>query len=311
VCCGVCLLIGLVSTAAAQQVTVTAPMQNLSERFFERTGVSWELNGPNFFARFGNATSGLPPFGGFDPNAGLTTGFAIRGGDWTARLFMNASQGVQRTHTTVAPTITLQNGQPGFLIDQVQRPFVVGFVPVVGGGGSPLFSVPSPQVLSVSPALSLGSSQHNRRATRISRGDRPLKVGDAAVETSPETKGAPATAEAAADRNMLDRKNGLSGVPAPEYAEVAFDQLLAQDRRGTRAAGVRPRLAAATHPAPATDSDRSPAAEPYVVKGERAEAEGKLAVARIYFRMAANRSDGDVKRELLERIDKLEQRAIR
>ncbi len=130
--------------ALAQQVTVTTPMQSVSDRFFESSNVHWSFgvrSGPRVktFARFGSPAPAPPPFGGFNPNAGIRGGFAVRNGDFGGRFGFNFAQGSQRTFTTTAPKITLMNGQPGFLFNGRQAPFVTGVVPVLGsGGGLPL-----------------------------------------------------------------------------------------------------------------------------------------------------------------------------
>ena len=127
--------------ASAQQVTVTTPMQSVSDRFYESTNVGWSFgvrSGPKVkvFGRFGSPAAAAPPFGGFDPNAGLRSGFAVRNKDFGARFGFNFAQGSQRSFTTTAPTITLTNGVPGFLFNGRQVPFVTGVVPVLGFGGA-------------------------------------------------------------------------------------------------------------------------------------------------------------------------------
>lgn len=73
----------------------------------------------------------VPQFGGFDPSAGASIGFAILS-DIEAFFFVNAAQGSRRSNLLQAPKVTLFNGQQAFVSDQSQSPFVVSVIPVVG-----------------------------------------------------------------------------------------------------------------------------------------------------------------------------------
>ncbi len=71
-----------------------------------------------------------PPFGAYDPSAGISLGFAILS-DIQAYFFMNAAQGDSRTNVLQAPKVTIFNGQYGMVTDMTQTPFVTSVVPVV------------------------------------------------------------------------------------------------------------------------------------------------------------------------------------
>jgi general secretion pathway protein D len=73
----------------------------------------------------------IPQFGGFDPTAGATMGFAILS-DIEAYFFINAAQGDKRSNVLQAPKVTLFNGQQAFVNDTSQTPFVTSVIPVVG-----------------------------------------------------------------------------------------------------------------------------------------------------------------------------------
>ena len=81
--------------------------------------------------RQGSFGLGVPAFGGFNADAGISFGMAILS-DIEAFLFVNAAQGDTRSNIMFAPKITLFNGQLGTLISALQRPFVVSVTPVVG-----------------------------------------------------------------------------------------------------------------------------------------------------------------------------------
>ena len=75
--------------------------------------------------------SAIPPFGGFDPTAASTFGFAILS-DIEAFFVVEAIQGDSRTNVMQAPKITMFNGQFASINDTSSRPFVTSVVPVVG-----------------------------------------------------------------------------------------------------------------------------------------------------------------------------------
>ncbi|MCA9054198.1 MAG: hypothetical protein KDA75_10200 [Planctomycetaceae bacterium] len=81
--------------------------------------------------RQGSFGIGVPAFGGFNADAGISFGMAILS-DIEAFLFVNAAQGDNRSNIMFAPKITLFNGQIGTLISALQRPFVVSVTPIVG-----------------------------------------------------------------------------------------------------------------------------------------------------------------------------------
>ncbi|HIQ21557.1 MAG TPA: hypothetical protein EYH34_10040, partial [Planctomycetes bacterium] len=100
------------------QVTIQTPHPALSESFFENMGVSWGLSGRNWNLRvFGSPLQAAPPFGGFDPGAGLSSGMFFRRNGLSGFFNWNLSQGVRRSFVTQTPVLTLQNGLPGAVYD--------------------------------------------------------------------------------------------------------------------------------------------------------------------------------------------------
>ena len=114
----------------AQQVTTQTPFQTHGTRFFEQSNVGWSIQSPHQFVSF-NGGGVTPPFGGYQPNAGLSGGFAAG----NARLNFNFAQGYSSTSSTVAPVLTTTNGYPGSLFIGTTRPFVVGVSPLIGNAG--------------------------------------------------------------------------------------------------------------------------------------------------------------------------------
>ncbi len=132
-----------VQSANAQQVTIRQPFQSVGDRFFENTNIGWTHRNGNFTARFGGGAAPVP-FGGFDPNAGISGGFSINRGNSQTNVNFNASQGYQRRHITTTPMVTTQSGQPVSFFAGRQVPFVTGLVPITPSAG--FFNVPSGQI---------------------------------------------------------------------------------------------------------------------------------------------------------------------
>jgi general secretion pathway protein D len=73
----------------------------------------------------------VPQFGGYQPGAGATLGFAILS-DLEAFFVIEAAQGDRRSNVLQAPKVTLFNGQNAVVSDTSQSPFVISVIPVVG-----------------------------------------------------------------------------------------------------------------------------------------------------------------------------------
>jgi len=145
-----------VRPAYSQNINTQTPFTSLNDGFYENFGVNFGFsipggrgNGsrvvgygpqgqllPNLV--FQNGSGGaIPPFGGYSPNSGATFGFGSRGPNGGGySLGFNLAQGSTRTSTTVAPSLTTQNGFGGTMFSGQTRPFVTGVVPVVGRGFS-------------------------------------------------------------------------------------------------------------------------------------------------------------------------------
>lgn len=147
------------------QVTIEVKFITLTDNFFERIGVDFDLRIDDNVRRLpqddeGNSTvvglSGgvtgtspfpvtadfdvaftqdsfantIPTFGVFSSDAGGSIGFAILS-DLEMFFFMNAAQGDQRSNILQAPRVTMFDGQLASISDTVQRPFVTSLIPVV------------------------------------------------------------------------------------------------------------------------------------------------------------------------------------
>ncbi|MFK7736750.1 MAG: type II secretion system protein GspD [Pirellulaceae bacterium] len=149
------------------QVTIEVKFITLSDTFFERMGIDFDVKIDDNVSALPNDDSGpsasvglnasvnpftgalpvtgdlditlsqntfgsaVPPFGNFDASSGASLGFAILS-DLEMFFFMNAAQGDQRTNVLQAPRVTMFDGQFASINDTIQRPFVTSLIPVVG-----------------------------------------------------------------------------------------------------------------------------------------------------------------------------------
>jgi hypothetical protein len=123
-------LLGLPALLSAQMVTTQSPLHSNTSSFYEHSHVGWSVHNPHYFMNF-NGGGGTPPFGGYQPNAGLSGGFGVNNTSFD----FGFGQGASLNSTTVTPMLTTTSGYPGYLFIGSERPFVTGVVPVVGGGG--------------------------------------------------------------------------------------------------------------------------------------------------------------------------------
>ncbi len=113
------------------------PPRDIQDRDHGRS-VSVGMSAPGVFSADldipvaqGSFPLATPQFGGFQPGAGATVGFAILS-EIEAFFFIEASQGDRRSNVLQAPKVTLFNGQSAVVSDTSQTPFVISVIPVVG-----------------------------------------------------------------------------------------------------------------------------------------------------------------------------------
>jgi hypothetical protein len=300
-------------SASAQQATISTPFHSVRDGFFEQVGTQWGFNWRGINAQFGGGNMGQPPFGSPDANAGLRGGFGLVGPHGSGHLNFVAAQGSRRSFTSQTPTLTLMNGQTGFVSDTSQSPFVISFIPVVGGFptfGTLVPAVPPPAVMHPVP------------------GDGPVS-GNAQIQ---------------AYRRMLEERNRAAhqrrafddaGLPPPPTVERPLDQLRRQAApQPAQPAGGLNFVADAATPTPAApeplvagQTSSAARAAPSVEEARRlheleqaagqeealalweralsAEEGGKSQVARIYYEMVARRASGELRRQAVERLSHL------
>ena len=181
----VLILSGFLSTSArAQMVHTQVPLQTFNSGQSRGTSINWQIAGPNWFANFGGGGPLLPPFGGIP--SGVSGGFGFGGGDVSGNLGFNFGQSNSQSFSSTTPSLTTMNGVPGSISFGTVRPFVTGFVPVVGDYAAA--TAPADQAADYGNQLadqqlsSLRQSQatyQNRKLTQyLQRAERAEQEGD-------------------------------------------------------------------------------------------------------------------------------------
>lgn len=262
------VLFGTPLSAFGQQVTTQMPLQSNSHSFFERSNVSWSIRSPHYFLSF-NGGGAEAPFGGANPNAGISGGFAVG----NARMNFGFAQGGSLSSSTFAPVLTTTSGYPGSIFAGTVRPFVTGMVPVVGAAGA-------------GAGFPVGPL-----AQRISTGELPLEQGrivtrDHSVEASRLSQEGLSSQSEDIQRQLTARKAGSQLTPTQRAISEK------DVRNGTADSGGHLKEQAT--------------AEDHFVRGIEAEKMGKYGLAKVYFQLASAKGDGRLKLEADARLAKLD-----
>jgi hypothetical protein len=277
---------------AQTMVTTSTPLQANSESFFESSGIGWSVRRPGFFATFNNGGPIPPPFGGFNPNAGIQSGFQIHNGPWTGNLNFNFAQGSSRFSSTTAPVLTSLQGQPATFFSGTRRPFVLGLTPIVPGGGfGSQFSIPS------GAAYHPGNGMSPVRQA-IANGFRPTDLG----RQKPDEKREPPRTATNADRS--NSALAFFGV-TPSGRQPASDEA-AQN-------STSPVARSQSEPVPEQPKRRAQIAPPqtlneeladlYFRKGMKANSSGDLKNAEFYFRKSLGKASGARQRRAQKQLN--------
>jgi len=291
--CGMFLVV--VAAAAAQQVTIGTPMNTVGDSFFERIGTNWGFNWKGANVSFGGPNMAMPQFGGFDPNAGLNSGFGTNGRGLIGFFNWSAGQGYRQNFTTQSPSVTIMNGQRGFFSDTSQSPFVIGQIPIVGGFPFAPYGNPMPAQARFSQAGPQGNHRVQQLRQQMAQRERAA-AGDAAraIEQAVARRAAapkPPRREAPGD---LD----LAGDDPP--VEPAAKVAVAQSSSASRAV---PSVAEARRLHETEKAANSEEAMAFFERGRTAEEDGKPGVAKIYYRMALKRAGDELRQQVQARLD--------
>ena len=296
----------LAAGVPAQQVTVSTPYHAISEGFFENMGTSWGLGGRNWSFSFGGSpTQAAPQFGGFDPNAGANFGFARRTGGINGWFNANWSQGSRRSFVSQTPSITLTNGYPGYVADASLSPFVVSYVPVVGSyprvgppGPVPPAMMPSPGAPGVGRDAVLNALQ----SVRADAAERERMQNASEAEAEAARMNRPAQPNVPGGTVGLSNR-ALLGKPASPPADEPTRKLAAA--RSSSAGRPAPSVAEARRLHAAEQAAKDEAALKYIELARNAEANGKPNVAKVYYQNAARGATGELREQILSRIQAL------
>ena len=281
---------------AQQQVTVSSPHTAVSDSFFEHTGTSWGAQGKNWFFQFGppgNPNNAAPQFGGFSPSAGANFGVGFNGGGVNGGFLGNFSQGSRRSFTSVTPSVTVPNGGTGMIMDTSVSPFVMGYVPIVGG--YPMVVAPPP----IQPMVP--------QAAYVPPG--PVSGHPGVLQ---------ALQNASKDKPPFDVIEGEDRVPQDEDQEFRLVEPVASNTEtppNDEPHSEATKVSSASRPMMGVDeakrlrqaeaSQRDVEARQFLERGRYAQADGKLNVARTYYRMAASRASPGLRQEVLNLLASL------
>jgi hypothetical protein len=266
----------LLASAFAQQATVGVGMRNVGDGFAENMGVGFGFRTPNG----GFANGGMAPAaGGLNPNGGATLGFGFGGSGFNGFLNLAAAQASSRSSSSTAMSLTVPNGGTGFIADVVQEPFVVSFVPVVGG-----FVNESMPQFGTSHLAPMGGNGPllNERLARIR-----------------ETGGL----------NLTGNNSSSSGAPIdraePKNAGVVAG--VKHDAIAEKSSAARPIASIAEIRRQQAEEDRAIAKEVQSLldQGRKAQDAGNIKLARAYFRQAIPRATGDLRVQAQEALHSL------
>jgi hypothetical protein len=298
-------------TAWGQYSQITSPFNTANNSFFERQGVGFNFglrtggnlvgigrdgqptpNGDIIFNQGGSGTA-LPPFGGFDNNAGGQAGFAINNGAGTFGFNFDFAQGNSRSLVNQTPTIVIPNGGTGFVSDSTVRPFVISLIPVVGQGGA----IGNPYMIAhpYDNVPFSGAPQQYFAPSGPSHVQRFL--GDAQAMQSLRNSTA---------RSELDR--AVEALPPPRAPDpIVRDLAIAAGGKSQASTASRPAASVAEIQAQhaAKNAAGQQEAARHLAEGRRAESEGKTGVARIYYQRGLKRATGELRKQLQTRLDDL------
>lgn len=183
------------ATVRAQYSLINTPLQTGGSSFYEGINLGWGVagNGWGFNWNGGNAN---PPFGGFVPGQGANVGGAFGGRGLRGGFQLNAAQGADTTLGTQSGSVTVMNGGQGFFADQTIRPFVTGFIPVVGNGGGGVYTAsPLADKVARYQALRGAAEKESRQESPLERPAPQPVVVEAPSRGSSAERGAPSLAE--------------------------------------------------------------------------------------------------------------------
>ncbi len=301
------LRVGILATGVAfavsgqaQQVTIGTPFHTLNDSFFENSGVSWSGHYGGITFSYGGAALAVPPFGFPQNSAGLSTNFAIASKNGQVNFGLNFGQGSNQSLTTQTPSVTIMNGQTGYVSDTSQTPFVIGTIPVVGA-----FHV-SPQSLPQTSGVDPNAIDPRVEAMLQAHADAQAGAQAQAGGPFPPLPQQPRPNNMApGERKQLNVPDAIAALAeVPDAGEAAEERLSAAQE----STAGRPALSVA-------EAKRLHQQEQVAANGEMAalmerakalEEDGKPSVAKIYYQRVAKHATGELQRQAQTRLYELQ-----
>jgi hypothetical protein len=209
---------------------------------------------------------------------------------------MLAGQGSNRSHTVTAPTIVIPNGGSGYLFSGSMVPFVTGVIPVVG-------NAPMGPMMPVVPQAQMPQAQSlvSPLAERVARLQQEQQAAEqAAADAAPAAGLNPAPAVPARDEAPLVLRGGRNpDGPANSRPATSGSAASSSANHGDiSVAEIRRQQAQ-------QDAARQEEIQVRIEKARGYEEAGKPGLAKIYYQQAASRADGELKRQLLDKLRSL------
>ncbi|MEK6238123.1 MAG: hypothetical protein N2C14_25705, partial [Planctomycetales bacterium] len=243
-----------------------------------------------FNLQVGGFQQAVPPFGGFQPGSGLTGGGAFNTGRGRLNLGFEFSQGSRRSNVSQSPSVTLMNGQTGVFMDTSQSPFVISVVPVVGQGVFSDFGASN----TIAGRLLRGEIHFDREG-RLHAGATPKEIprlnptqpravfvpknrAKEPVKSLKIGSGNKSSEPTRAARASGGGQGESSGESTAEQASLSLSEILQRKE--------------------SLQKEQQTEASKYLEQGKEAAAEGKHSVAKIYYRMALRRAQGELKQQI-------------
>ena len=196
-------------------------------------------------------------------------GFSLRSGSGFS---LSGGQRSTRRSGSVATSVTVLNGQTGFFAAGVIRPWVTGVIPIVGGQPS------VGQIVSRLPGRPAASNPLYERLARLqAEKDNPRRSS-----TATRSSGRRPTHRAAQASDVHKQRLDEAAASSAGQATAGLAEIRVQ--KAAQAAAIARRV---------TENFE---------KGSQAQRDGKLALARNYYRLAAREAAGAMRQEIATRL---------
>jgi len=296
-------IIGWSVSARAQQVSIRSPFHTASDSFYETNAINWSGQYRGVTFSYGGGALATPPFGSPQPNAGLTTNFGFANKDGFVNFSTTFGQGYKQSLVSQTPSVTIMNGQQGFMSDTSQTPFVVSVIPVVGA-----FPTAPPAMPQMAPDEAGGIDQRVQAMlqARADAQDQAAQQAAAQAQAGGPLRPMPAQVRpnALAPRQNQGGKAADPAPAAPDPGDAAAARLNAAQQ--STAGRPAPSVAEAKrmHQQEQASADEELAA--MMVRAQALEEDGKPSVAKVYYQRIAKHATGALQQQARQKLYELD-----